>query len=232
MRRGESRRNRPARAGLAAAVAAVAACAVLAAAGACKKSDPPPIGERPWTDDFDRDDIGSDYRPTDRDAYGIDEDGRLRAEGAYNHPLWLRKKLPRDVAVEFDAWSYSDDGDIKVEIFGDGESHAEDRGQYTSTGYVAVMGGWSNTRSILAKGNEHGEELEDRRQPQVEPGKRYRWRLVREDDTLTWYVNDMDEPFLELVDPEPLWGDDHAYFGFNNWESDTRFDNLEITPLD
>lgn len=206
------------------------ACLVLAGAS-CKVDDPPPIGDSAWSDEFDRDEIGSTYRPTDRDAYAIDDEGRLRAQGAFNHPLWLRKKLPRDVAVEFDAWSYSEEGDLKVEIFGDGESHAEDKGQYTSTGYVAVMGGWNNSKSILAKGDEHGEELEERKQPHVEVGKKYRWRIERRGDTLTWYVDDMDEPFLELVDPAPLYGDENAYFGFNNWESDTRFDNLVITPL-
>lgn len=213
-------------------IAAAGSALLLALAfAACRQSDPPPIGDEPFVDDFDRDEIGTDYRPTDRDAYDIGDDGRLRAEGAVNHPLWLRKKLPRDVAIEFDAWSYSEEGDIKVELYGDGEHHAEDRGQYTSTGYVAVMGGWNNSRSILAKGDEHGEDLDERRRPRVEPGERYRWRIVREGEELRWYVDDMDEPFLELEDSDPLYGEDHAYFGFNNWESDTRFDNLEITPL-
>ena len=206
------------------------ALATLLASG-CRVSDPPPIGDSAWTDAFERDEIGTDYRPTKRGVYAIDDDGRLHAEGAYNHPLWLRKKLPRDVRIELDVWSYSDAGDIKVELFGDGESHAKDRGQYTSSGYVAVMGGWNNSKSILAKGNEHGDELSERRAPRVEPGTRYRWTIERRGDTLTWYVDDTDEPFLELVDPEPLYGDDNAYFGFNNWESDTRFDNLVITPL-
>ena len=207
--------------------------AVVAVAGTagCRVSDPPPIGEHPWTDSFDREELGSNYRPTDRNAYAIDDDGRLHAEGAYNHPLWLRKKLPRDVAIEFDTWSYSEAGDIKVELFGDGQAHARDKGQYTSTGYVAVMGGWNNSKSILARGDEHGEQLVERRAPRVKVGARYRWKIERRGDTLTWYVDDMDEPFLQLVDPAPLYGDDNAYFGVNNWESDTRFDNLVITPL-
>jgi hypothetical protein len=211
-------------------LALVAALAAVTATG-CRMSDPPPIGDAPWTDDFERDAIGSNYRPTDRSAYRIDEEGRLHAEGAYNHPLWLRKKLPRDVRIELDATSYSAAGDLKVEIFGDGKSHARDRGQYNSSGYVAVMGGWNNSKSILAKGNEHGEDLVERRAPRVEVGVTYRWRLERRGDTLSWYVDDMDEPFLELVDSDPLYGDQNAYFGFNNWESDARFDNLVITPL-
>ena len=208
--------------------ASAAAAIAIAASAGYHVDDPPPI-ESEWTESFDRDDLGKRYRPTS-DAYAI-EDGRLHAEGAYNHPLWLRKKLPRDVSIEFDCWSYSKAGDIKVEIFGDGESHAEDRGQYTSTGYVAVMGGWNNSKSILAKGNEHGDALEERHEPKVENGKKYHWKIVRRGDELTWYVDDMDEPFLELTDDAPLHGDGHRYFGFNNWESDTWFDNLVITPL-
>ena len=38
-------------------------------------------------------------------------------------------------------------------------------------------------------------------------------------------------PFLMLDDPSPLEGAGHEYFAFNNWETDTWFDNLTITPL-
>ena len=36
---------------------------------------------------------------------------------------------------------------------------------------------------------------------------------------------------LQIVDEHPLEGMGHEYFGFNNWETDTWFDNLVITPL-
>ena len=48
--------------------------------------------------------------------------------GAVNHPLWLRKRLPRDVVVELDVMSKSQAGDIKIELFGDGESFDPDQG--------------------------------------------------------------------------------------------------------
>jgi hypothetical protein len=197
-------------------------------ASACKVPDPPPITER-WVDDFSRDQIGNNYLPTS-EVYRV-KGGELWAHGAYNHPLWLRKKLPHDVEVEFDCWSRSSDGDIKVEIFGNGESYDRDRGAYTSTGYVAVLGGWNNTRSILARGDEHGAKLAESKVPRVELNRRYHWKLSRRGSRLSWFVDDMKKPFLTFTDPEPLEGDGHLYFGFNNWASDTRFVNLVITPL-
>jgi hypothetical protein len=194
----------------------------------CKVKDPPPVTEV-WTDDFERDSIGRNYYNTGG-KYRI-RDGVLEAQDSYNHPLWLRKKLPRNVMIELDAWSESEAGDIKVEIFGDGTTHARNKGAYTASGYVLIMGGWGNSKSILARRNEHGRELVERTQPRVQVGKRYRWKIVREDKRLDWYVDDMQRPFLSYTDPSPLEGPGHEYFGFNNWESQVRFDNVVITPL-
>ena len=71
-------------------------------------------------------------------------DGQLVCPGVKQNPLWLKAKLPQNVAVEFDARSQSPEGDIKVEIFGDGTDHA--------SGYVLIHGGWNNTLSILQQG--------------------------------------------------------------------------------
>ena len=65
----------------------------------------------------------------------------------------------------------------------------------------------------------------------VEAKRHYHWKLERLGTKLTWWVDDMATPFLVLDDPKPLEGQGHEYFGFNNWESDTWFDNLVITPL-
>lgn len=210
----------------------------------CKVKDPPPVTET-WTDEFERDRIGSDYYKTGG-GYEI-VDGALKTSGSYNHPLWLRKTLPRDVRVEFDCWSNSPDGDIKVEIFGDGMSHARNKGSYNATGYVLIMGGWSNTKSIIARGDEHARNMPERKDVKVELGKRYRWIIERRDKKLTWWIHDAGDdeandqaregpgdrakPFLERIDPAPFHGSGHQYFGFNNWESDSYFDNLRITPL-
>ncbi|RMH41430.1 MAG: hypothetical protein D6689_11150 [Deltaproteobacteria bacterium] len=213
--------------------ALVAVAAAISAAVACKVPDPPPIAAE-WTDEFDRADIGRNYRPTS-DAYAI-VDGVLNVRGAYNHPLWLRKRLPDDVAIEFDTWAKTPDGDLKVEIFGDGESHAHDKGAYTSTGYVLCMGGWNNTKSFIARGSEHGKDMVTRTAPKVIPGTVYHWKIVRRGGRIDWYVTGGDAPgdaapFLSFDDPAPYRGDGHGYFGFNNWQSDAYFDNLKIAPL-
>jgi hypothetical protein len=205
----------------------VAAFIVTIGAG-CKVKDPPPITTT-WADDFERDEVGGDYYRTGG-SYRIST-GQLGVEGGYNHPMWLRKKLPRDVSIQFDTWSNSPAGDIKVELFGDGRSHAKNKGQYTSTGYVVVMGGWNNSKSILARGNEHGKNLVERKQPRVVKGKHYHWKIVRQGKKIDWFVDDMTTPFLSFEDSSPLAGPGHHYFGFNNWESDVWFDNLTISAL-
>ena len=188
----------------------------------------------PFSDDFERGDLGDSYFAT-TDNYQL-VNGALSAKGAFNHPLWLTHKLPDNVSIEFDCWSNSPDGDIKVEFFGDGQSHAatKEKVQYKATGYVAVMGGWNNSKSLLARRDEHGKEgvdLSQRTTPKVETGKRYHWKITRQDAQLRWFVDDMQTPFLQFSDAQPLQGAGQSYFAFNNWQSDTWFDNLVITPL-
>lgn len=207
---------------------ALCVLAVAAATTGCKVKDPPPI-TAPWTDDFERSELGGNYYPT---ASGYEVvNGALHIKGAYNHPLWLRKKLPRDVQIDLEVWGMTPDGDLKVEVFGDGESHASDRGAYRATSYVVCMGGWNNSKSFIARMDEHGRDLTTRTQPRVEVGKHYQWRIVRRGNDITWYVDDMSTPFLQWTDPSPLEGSGHEYFGFNNWQSDAFYDNLTITPL-
>jgi hypothetical protein len=193
---------------------------------ACKVKDPPPVTS-PWTDDYARDVIGTNYYDTGG-SYQI-ADGALSARGAHNHPLWLRKKLPRDVRIELTAWSNSPDGDIKVEVFGDGKSYDPNAGRYTATSYVIVFGGWKNSKSIIARMDEHGDDVVERTTPRVELGRRYRWTITRQGRSLDWEIDG--EPFLHLDDKQPLEGPGHEYFGFNDWESDAWFDDLVITPL-
>jgi hypothetical protein len=192
---------------------------------ACKQPDPPPVGDE-FRDDFQRDAIGSNYVAT-ADVYRI-KDGQLNVSKGYNHPLWLRKKLPADAIVEVDVRSTSPEGDLKIEVFGDGESYAVDRGAYTATGYVFIMGGWSNSKSQIARGDEHGGDIKSRVEPKVEPGKTYHWKIARKGNHIDWFVDDMTTPFLSYDDPRPFRGAGHEYLGFNDWESDLWFDNLVI----
>ncbi|HKA90713.1 MAG TPA: hypothetical protein VKE22_23790 [Haliangiales bacterium] len=193
----------------------------------CKVPDPPPIGDTPWEDRFERSEVGADYVATDS-VYEV-RGGALRVEKAYNQPLWLRKKLPADAEIDLDVRSMSPAGDIKVEIWGDGESKARDRGAYTSTGYVFIFGGWSNTRSILARLEEHGRDLVARSEPKVEPGRTYHWKIVKGGGHIEWSIDG--QKFLAYDDANPLSGPGHEYLGFNDWEAEVWFDNLVIKPI-
>jgi hypothetical protein len=182
-------------------------------------------------------------------------DNELLAAGPKNNPLWLKAKLPQDVVVEFDVRSLSPEGDIKVEIFGDGTDHA--------SGYVLIHGGWNNSLSIIARLDEHGRSLQSIQQEanriaselklpsnkpedtgvfrastrmrveanpfRVQLGKTYHWRIERRGSELRWSIDGL--PFMSFNDPFPLTGAKHDRFGFAGWEADLYFDNLRIEAL-
>jgi hypothetical protein len=190
-----------------------------------------------FTDDFERAELGPDYAPTA--AVWRIEAGRLCGRGARNRPVWLRRRLPPNVRVEFDGSSGSRDGDIKVELFGDGRSRARSRSYIDATSYIVVFGGFKNSLHVLARLDEHGadrrelalaRDAADARSKPVEANRRYRFKLERLDgETLHWFVDGV--PVLRFADPEPLRGEGHEYFAFNDWEAPVCFDNLVIYPL-
>jgi hypothetical protein len=194
----------------------------------------------PFQDDFNRPEVGPNYHTIGGQPRIVN--GMLQVPGVKNNPIWLNASLPQNVQVEFDARSDSTEGDIKVEIFGNGWDHA--------SGYVLILGGWSNSISVLARLDEHGEPLEavkarerrgelrigpdtpyrvERRDMRVEPQRLYRFRIERRGGTLTWYIDNA--LFLQLDDPYPLVGSSHDRFGFSSWDSMNYFDNLSVTPL-
>ncbi|MGF1469724.1 MAG: family 16 glycoside hydrolase [Sandaracinaceae bacterium] len=193
---------------------------------ACTPQGDPAIGAGGFEDDFDREQVGDLYLDTGG-RYRIEE-GELRVQGARNHPLWLRRKLPRDARITFDARSESPEGDIKVEVFGDGSSRATAE-SYTATSYVVIFGGWGNSTNAIARMDEHADDRAVGARRPVEVGRTYRMRIEREGDTITVWADD--EELVSLTDPDPLEGRGHDHFGFNNWRSDLRFDNLRIEPL-
>jgi hypothetical protein len=176
-----------------------------------------------FADSFERDAIGPDYFTTG--MHWRIAKGELWAPGARNNPLWLKMRLPRDVAVEFDARSETlagdRTGDIKFEIFGDGRNHA--------SGYVCILGGWGNTVSVIARLDEHGKDRLERKDRRVEPGRTYRMRVERRGRALRWFVDG--ELFLSYDDARPLEGKGHDRFGFSGWAADLFFDDLRVEPL-
>lgn len=207
-------------------------CNFLFAAGllvgvmGCKIEREPAVATGPFSDNFERGELGADWNNTGG-PYEI-RDGMLHVQGAFNHPLWLTRALPKDVRIEFDARSASPDGDIKVEVFGDGFSRAE-TASYTATSYVVILGGWRNQLNVLARMNEHGDDRVVGPAQKVEVKRTYRIKVERRGGLFTVWTDG--RKLMEMNDAHPLEGRGHDHFAFNNWQSDLWFDNLQITPL-
>lgn len=167
------------------------------------------------------------------------ENGKLCGEGAHNHGVWLNKVLPVNARIEFDAMSFSEEGDLKAEVWGDGHSYATGTSYTNATSYLAILGGWKNSLHVLARINEHGTDrreikidpsADDPRQRPVVRGQLYQFKIERNDGkTVRWYVNGIE--YLTWTDQAPLAGQGHDHFGFNEWEAKVCFDNVKVTPL-
>lgn len=197
----------------------------------------PAIASEPFEDGFDRAELGPDYNALSP-AWKLVA-GKLCVRGARNKGLWLLRKLPVNARIEFDAVSEAQDGDIKAEAWGDGATGATSASYTNATSYIAIFGGWKNTKHVLARLDEHGDdrmELEieagsdDERQRPIAPGQPYHFKLERTNGkSVRMSVNDL--VYFEMWDDEPLSGPGHEHFGFNDWDAPVCFDNLQITPL-
>ncbi|MBZ4422123.1 hypothetical protein [Myxococcus sp. RHSTA-1-4] len=189
---------------------------------------PPPPG--PYADDFNRSELGDAWNVTNPSAVRL-VDGALVVELAHNRPVWLKRPIPTNATIEFDAWTENPEGDIKVEAWGDGRSfYAGDlRLQYTASGYVFIFGGWRNTQSAIARQHEHTNDRAVRDGAAVVAGKRHHIKITRRGGHLAWELDG--QPFLTLQDPAPLEGPRNQYFGFSGWKTRVHFDNLKIEPL-
>jgi len=195
-----------------------------------------PLLDAAFHDDFDRDELGRRWRAL-TPGWAIDS-GELCGEAAKNRGVWLRKRLPVNARISFDARPEATDGDIKAEVWGDGHSGATGTSYDDATSYIVIFGGWHNSRHVLARLNEHGDDAmvsnlfsratEPVKRPVVR-GQTYRFTIERKDgQTVRWLVDDM--LVHELRDAKPLTGPGHDHFGFNNWMARVCFDNLEIRP--
>jgi hypothetical protein len=182
--------------------------------------------------------LGGDWHQAGTTVWHI-ENGKLCGQGAKNHGVWLRRTLPINARIEFDATSDSTEGDIKAEFWGDGQSAATSISYTNATSYLTVLGGWKNTFHVLARINEHGTDRkeikidpdsDDPKEKPVTRGQSYHFKVERKDGkTVRWSVDGVD--YLNYPDDHPLAGIGHDHFGFNDWEVKVCFDNVKVTPL-
>ncbi len=184
------------------------------------------LGTEIFRDEFERDELGPNWRQTG-DGVRI-EHGVIKLRDTRNHPLWLEPSLPDNFRIAFDAWAQSEEGDIKVEVCGDGASVATTT-NYVATGYVVIFGGWNNTLNAIARRNEHGRDRVTASEPRVDPARRYHFDITRSGGELLWEVDGKE--ILSFDDPAPLRGPGHDHFAFSGWEAEAHFDNLVIEAL-
>src|SRR5207248_5021733 len=129
-----------------------------------------------------------------------------------------------NVRVEVEATPQSGNADVKAEIFGDGCAFDTAGGNYTSTGYVAVLGAHNNTEHWLARLYEHGTDAKKTPLvggPNVASSKlvtntTYHVELSRTDGHTLQHVVD-GVVVHSFDDAAPLVGPGHDHFGFNGW---------------
>jgi hypothetical protein len=184
------------------------------------------------------DELGPNWRQAQTNVWHI-ENGRLCGQNARNHGVWLNRIIPVNARIEFEAIAENPDGDLKAEIWGDGQSHATQATYNNATSYLTILGGWKNKFHVLARVNEHApdrreikvdKDSDDPKDHPVSVGQIYRFKIERNDGhTVRWAVNGLD--MLSYDDPSPLAGMGHDHFGFNDWEVKVCFDNVKVTPL-
>lgn len=177
-----------------------------------------------FSDDFERAELGENWvRGSGEGGPGqwTIKDGWVAGDRIKNDPLWYRAALPAKVRVEFDARSRSADGDLKFEIFGDGDRH--------ESGYIVVLGGWKNSLDIVARLDEHGEDRLEQPTMKVEANKVYKIAAERIDSEIRIFVDG--RLHMTYADEVPLKGAKHRFFAFNDWMVPVEFDNFRVYEL-
>ena len=205
-------------------VTAIVLGVVLSVAAGCRRADEPIVSE--FTDAFDRTDLGSAWHDTGG-HYRI-EKGELLAQKTRHHPLWLRRVLPPNAAIEFDAWTNSPGADIRVVLYGDGKSTNPEGEGCQSSGYALIFGGWGNKMSVICR-EQQGGHVRVRTDWPLVPGRQYHFYITRKDGLLSWFIAGHD--LMAWDDPKPLTGPGHTAFAFDGADGEVTFDNLTIAPL-
>lgn len=187
-----------------------------------------------FRDDFEGDTLSQRWQPSHgpqlAKGAGIEmKNGRLVLKGRRNHPLWLRAPHPDNFRLEFEVWPQSHEMDVKFEVAGDGHSRAT-ASQYRGSGYVLIFGGWNGTKHMIARRDEHGEQVVTREASGLDPQRRYHFKVIRRGAKLSWWVDG--QHLLTYFDEEPLTGSQHRFFAFNNWNAEVHFDHLRLFALD
>lgn len=196
-----------------------------------------PLIATTFHDDFNRHALGDDWLST-VNQWQL-KSGELCAQSARNHPIWLKRRLPKNAKISWRARALSTSADLKVEAWGNGRSHASGSTYDDATGYLFIYGGWRNQLHVLARLDEHAaNRLELRIDPHatnpryvpVVASQQYRFEIERRDGkSISWMVDDVE--LFRMTDEDPLQGRFHDHFGFNDWESPVCFDDLTIVPL-
>ena len=186
----------------------------------------------------DHGNLGPNWIQAKTNAWRV-EGGKLCVQNAHNHGVWLNRTLPVNARIEFDATGYTDDGDLKTEVWGDGVSYATGTSYTNATSYLAILGGWKNTLHVLARLNEHGTIARKSRSTRT-PTTRASAPHRRARPTTSRSSEPTARPFAgrstastssRSIDAAPLAGQGHDHFGFNEWEAKVCFDNVKVTPL-
>lgn len=183
-------------------------------------------GNRIFFEDFNRDTLGDKWvlerLPAEPNpATWTLENGWLRNSDAKNQGAWV-KAIPEtgDVRIEFLAASDKPatgrfPGDLKCEAFATEPAHEK--------GYSFINGGWNNTLDTIAKLGEHS--ADDKRKPAlpVVEGEVHRFAVIRDGEKLHFFRDD--KHLYTFEDARLVKG---PWFGFNNWLSNARFDELAV----
>ena len=188
-----------------------------------KRKDGLTGGTLVFSDDFNRAGLGGQWSVKLPGEWTVTngelKPNRVEVYDDRNKGVWLNVPLPEKVRVQFEARSLGAAGDTKCEVFATEQKH--------EAGYSVIFGGWNNTINTICRLGEH----EPKRVVQVphqkvERGKRYTWTIVRTDNAVRWYIDG--KFMIAYDDAKPVRG---SWFGFNNWLSDLRFDNVKVWRL-